>query len=289
MEIIRRYRNGKKQSFPVYTQAEADAEGLTYVRWQDAKAGEWALTDDGYVGECWKVNGPYLDKWGRPRSEHVFTYARKWSSPKARILYKERKIHRSWSRACTGSWAATEMKNKRAKRFLMAYVMMFMSGKGIDWERLGLIYRPNDEPWRQIAQVKHLFKQEECQRMVEEKVAEVLIGKGMTPGKVVEMFEETYKMAKADRDIKEMRRITENFRDLLDMLPRPETGALPPWMGTGEPAEFEDIAGQIEAAKTQIPAQTGQAPVPPVAAVIPDAPAELDPPPAKDGRLISGV
>ena len=37
------------KTYEIYTQEEADKEGLEYNHWRDAGEGQWALSDDGFV------------------------------------------------------------------------------------------------------------------------------------------------------------------------------------------------------------------------------------------------
>ena len=46
--------------YPIYSQEEADKEGIKYKHWQKCDKGDWALTDDGYVAEVIKKKS-YFD------------------------------------------------------------------------------------------------------------------------------------------------------------------------------------------------------------------------------------
>ena len=39
------------KTYEIYTQEEADKEGLEYNHWRDAGEGQWALSDDGFVSK----------------------------------------------------------------------------------------------------------------------------------------------------------------------------------------------------------------------------------------------
>ncbi len=119
--------------------ARADAAGVKHMtffnlRWEPDYRYFKELIDDGYVGECLKINGPYVPRHTKQsRSEMVFSFAKVWQNRKAKLLYLERKVHRSYSRMSTKHWAETEVKSRRGKRFIEAYVMNFMSGFDFDW------------------------------------------------------------------------------------------------------------------------------------------------------------
>ena len=42
------------KTYEIYTQEEADKEGIEYNHWRDAGQGEWALSDDGFVSKVIK-------------------------------------------------------------------------------------------------------------------------------------------------------------------------------------------------------------------------------------------
>lgn len=247
MDVIHRWFGGGYKDFRIYSQQEADDLGIKYVYWLEAKKGDWALSDDGYVGECLKVYGPY--KQGKYlRRMMTFSFAAVWDNEgTVKLKYLERKATRAYSRMATGHWAESEVKSARAKRFILAYVMMFMAGK-IDWRKLGIIYRPNEEKKDPVRRAKFMFKQEAFQRMIKQKMVEVFKDKDITEGDVVDMFSATYALAKKKKDIKEMRKVAEDFRDLLDMLPhRPVLGGQ---LFPTEDADWEEIDQQIREGKT---------------------------------------
>ena len=42
------------KTYEIYTKEEADTEGLEYSHWRDAREGQWALSDDGFVSKVIK-------------------------------------------------------------------------------------------------------------------------------------------------------------------------------------------------------------------------------------------
>ena len=240
MDTINRYFGGIKRTFHIYSQEEADAEGIKYLPWREARPGDWGLSDDGYVGECLTVK-----KYGGSL-EYAFSFARLWGSKNAKLNYLERKATRSYHMVSTKPWAEREVTRGRAKRFILAYVMMFMAGGKIDWKKLGLIYRPDHKNKNPARNAQYLFKQEAFKRMIQEKMIEVFKDKNLTEGDVIDMFKEAYDKAKNTGNVKEMRKVAEDFRDLLDMLPeKPLRGMLP----YGEDAEWSELDDDLEGAK----------------------------------------
>ena len=250
--------------FKIYTQAEADDLGLKYVPWRKAKKGDWGLTDDGYVGECLKINGPYTSNKNLKltKQEFVFSFARVWSNKDIHLSYEERKVHRSYSRMSTKHWAESEVKSKRAKRFILAYVMMFMAGGGIDWEKLGIIFRPSNATNDPGRRAKYLFKQKAFKRMIQNRMIEVFRNKKVTEGDVIDMYKEAYDLAKRTKNPREMRKVAGDFRDLLDMLPQKVQKGFRPFDEEDiEEAEYGDLNETLEAARAELPPQVPAIPI----------------------------
>ena len=193
MDTIKRWYDGGRKDFNIYSREEADKLGIRYVNWRDAKKGDWVLSDDGYVGECLKIYGPYGKRQSR---QFMFSFAYIWDDSKLKLNYLERKATKSYSRVATGHWAETEVKKRRSRRFILAYVLMFIAGD-VDWAKLGLIYRSDQkEPARRA---KHIFRQEAFQKMISKKMIEVLEEKGKTEGDVIDMLDKSFKMATQEK------------------------------------------------------------------------------------------
>ena len=50
-EISIKHKDVGKRVYNIYTKDEADTKGVDYKYWKEANKGEYALTDDNYVGE----------------------------------------------------------------------------------------------------------------------------------------------------------------------------------------------------------------------------------------------
>ena len=136
----------------------------------------------------------------------------------------------------------------RARRFILAYVMMKITKKKIDWAELGRVYRADTNTNDAVRRVKYVFHQEAFQRMIQIKMIEVFKERNKTEGNVIAMLDEAFDMAKANKDPKEMRLATEKFIELFDMLPEKKLGRIPGYP-VGEEADFEDIDKTISDAQ----------------------------------------
>ncbi|OUT92305.1 MAG: hypothetical protein CBB96_09425 [Gammaproteobacteria bacterium TMED36] len=51
-EVTINHKTGTK-TYKVYTKEEADTNNITYKPWNEARQGDWGITDDNYVSECY--------------------------------------------------------------------------------------------------------------------------------------------------------------------------------------------------------------------------------------------
>lgn len=247
MDVIRRKFRGEEREFIVYSQSEADDAGIKYSHWKEAKEGEWALSDDGYVGECLSVMGPYTNYQNYKRYFMVFSYGKAFKCHSAKLNFLDHKATNSYCWIGTNDWATKESRTTRGKRFITAYVMMFMAGESIDWKKLGLIYRPDRKGTAPARVAKRLFKQEAFKEMIQQKMIEVFKGKNISEEDVIEMFQDALAVAKDKKDAKEMRKVAEDFRDMFDMNPKElPRGSEVPYI---QDAVVEELQADIDSAK----------------------------------------
>jgi len=251
MDILRRKFRGNEHKFHIYSQSEADDAGIDYLPWRDAGKGEWALSDDGYVAECLDIMGPYTNRQGLKARFMIFSFSKAFDYPSTKLNFIDSKTTRSYSTVSNRDWSNIEARSKRGKRFITAYVMNFMAGVSIDWEKLGLIYRPDQAGKDPARTAKHLFAQEAFKKMIQQKMIEVFKAKNITEDDVIDMFKEALVVARANKDAKEIRMIAEDFRDMFDMNPKqiPRGGEIPAHI---EDAEMEEIQSDIDKAQIEL-------------------------------------
>ena len=268
MDTISRYYGGERRKFSIYSQAEADALGIAYVPWREAIAGQWVLSDDGYVGECLKIDTFPGDSGVILIS---FSFARQWAYPNSKLTYLDRVANRAWSTSSTKHWTELEVRRKRTKKAILAYSMMFLSGAGIDWPKIGIIYRKDWEGNSPGGRMEHYFKYPAFKKAVQDKMMEILVGRGKTKENVFEMLDAAFAMAEKNKDPKTMRAVAVDYAEMMAMFPA-KTGKrmLPAHLADEvEDASFIEIENSIETAQGQLPAATS-APVP--VAPVPVAP-----------------
>jgi len=218
METIQRKINGKPTEFPVYTQAEADEQGIKYVHWKDAHAEDMALSDDGYVGVC--LSRHFYKQ--NPASAFInICYGRAWKGTK-QLLFLERKECGQFSQSSAGTWDSLEARRVRTKLFVRALVDMYMRYQRIDWRMLGEIYRPDLKKPEKYA--RKLANNPEVNKMIRVEIQKVLEARGINEDAVIDLFSDAVEIAKGNKQPAPIIRVAENYSDMLGM----KAGDTPP-------------------------------------------------------------
>tara|TARA_E500000331_G_scaffold101280_1_gene98176 strand:+ start:406 stop:1239 length:834 start_codon:yes stop_codon:yes gene_type:complete len=216
MDTIKRRIAGKVRSYEVYTKDEANKLGYAYIEWRHADEGDLAVSDDGYVSDCLSKN-IYTDKKGRTKTFIKCAHGVQWVTGKSKFLYEPNKAAGVYSHVKPTRWEDREARTTRAKNAVNAYVTDIIKGEKPDWEMIGKIYRPDQECPE--ATVRRLFKKQRIVDMVEKKLKEILIDKGITQEQVLDLQLEAIDMARVKGDVSNMLRVADNFMDLLSMKP----------------------------------------------------------------------
>tara|TARA_R110000824_G_scaffold215674_3_gene402245 strand:- start:1697 stop:2482 length:786 start_codon:yes stop_codon:yes gene_type:complete len=216
MDRLVRRIGGMNKTFLIYKQKEADDEGISYTHWKEANAGQYALTDDKYVGKC-VGKKEYYDKQGRCRTFIKLCCGVGWVGKASTILYEANKEFNMYSQVKPDYWVRKEIKSTRFKNAVTAYVAQLLSPNAIDWDVIGDIYRPDQKT--PAATVRRLFKQQEVREVIEDKLKSKLAEKGITQEMVLDLHLESIEMSRVKRDPSNMMRVTESLMDLLEMKP----------------------------------------------------------------------
>ena len=218
MEKLKRKLKKKTRVYNIYTQNEADEAGLDYSHWKQTQTGDYALSDDGFVGKC-IGRKDYTDKKGRVKTFIRLAYGANWAGNTNKIQYLKNKEYGVYTQANpeANNWAVREANTTRAKNLVNAYVGQLTSTKKVDYNQLGMIYRPDQkEP---AATVRRVLKQEVIKKMVEKKLREVLSEKGINNSSVLDTMLEGLDIARAKQDVTNMIKISDAFMELLEMKP----------------------------------------------------------------------
>ena len=247
MEVFRRLYQRQVREFVVYPLDEALEKGLKPVPWRDAREGDWAITDDGFAVECLSrtehtelIRGK---KKGRCRSLLALSIARIWTTKGAKLLWEERRLtgrHGSVSRA---SWAEREARRTRTRNVVKAYAQMAVSGQGIDWHALGMLYRGDQAI--PAATVKRLFKQEVIQKMIAHELAALMSNEGITPQFVIQKMKKAADIAELRSDAGNLLKVSLAFADFLNMSNQQQVGKVP------QIAAYDRYDNMVESAEAE--------------------------------------
>ena len=216
MDKLKRKIKGSVKVYNIYTLEEAEDARLDYVHWKLAKTGDYALSDDGFVGKC-IGRKDYTDKKGRVKSFIRLAYGANWAGNTNKIEYLKNKACDTYTQANPTSWVDREARMTRTKNLVNAFVGQLTSTKQVDYNTLGMIYRPDQRD--PAATVKRVLKQQVIKDMVEKKLKEVLSEKGINNSSVLDTMLEGLDIARAKQDVTNMIKISDGFMDLLEMRP----------------------------------------------------------------------
>lgn len=246
MDTIVRSVLGKTIPFDIYTKEEADIKGIDYVPWREANCGDWAISDDDYVGLCYdrktytqtKVDGTP----GNTSAAVYMCYGVAWISTK-RLSYIERRETGTFHTTSPMGWVEREARKGRTKRAVKQMAQYIVANEPVDWDHVGQLYRPDQAVPRATA--KRLFKQARIQEMVQHEVEEALQTEEIDRTGVIKLFKDAYDMAIDERQPASMVRVAENFSDMLQMKKPDEPAGMP--IGTGGSKVVDGIFDEAEA------------------------------------------
>lgn len=208
-EITINHKTGAK-SYPVYTEEEAIAEGLSYSHWKEAQEGEYCLSDDGYVSLVIKRKRYESDK-SQPTLYLRTAYGYVMHNPKSKTqkFYAE---GRSTPWTLSGKPALeVQSRSERWKNLALAYVSTnFNADLAIDMV-LGQTTPQQRRRW------KRNIRTEEFKRVVREELDILLKESGKDREYVMELLEESIQMARDKKDVTNMMRATEKLMSLHGM------------------------------------------------------------------------
>jgi len=211
-----------KREYAVYTQEEADSAGIGYVHYKKATtAGEWVLSDDGYVAQIIRVNGPYSFR-GRPKYEFILPYCRVWSTGSKRQLNYE-----EFREAGVYSWHSPKrsyeysLAGKRFKEALKQYAFLYVTQKGVlsqeQLSEIGNLYRPDQK----IPEATFLraVRTKTGKAMLRSELTGLMAEHGITPAHVITQHQKIIEDALASGQLGVAEKANKQFIEMLDLTP----------------------------------------------------------------------
>ena len=168
--------------YDVHTEEEFLKMDKPYKYWKECKEGEWGISDDGYVAECLSVN-TYASG-----VEMTFCYGKQWITKSSKLLFVPHWENKSFHGTSTKSHMELELQKTRTKNLLEAYMAYILAGEKPDFDKLGQMYRPDQE--KPAWTVKRLLKTKGMKQMIKEKMKEVLTERGIDEGYVLDTIKD---------------------------------------------------------------------------------------------------
>lgn len=237
-EIPRRIsRKREYVNHVVYDEEMAKEEGIVYKPWRECGIGDWGLSDDGFVGECFERRK--IKKSNKQHGDYyVFSFACIIDYPTTKLLFIPRWENKKYSGLSAEPWYVTEMKTRRFIPVIAAYVNGLLKKERLTASELNKYYR-SDGKFGWV--IKRIMKTKEWDEVIKKEVRIALSERDMDEGKVLDIITDAVDIAKEKKDAANMLRGAEGLVGLLDMKPEKKqvTKSL-------EMSRINEIEGKIE-------------------------------------------
>tara|TARA_R100000664_G_C2759948_1_gene150420 strand:+ start:7810 stop:8568 length:759 start_codon:yes stop_codon:yes gene_type:complete len=197
------------KTYEIYTKEEADKERLEYSSWKDAKEGEWALSDDGFVSKVIKRK-EYTSNHEIDNVYLRFAWGYTFYNPKYKT--KELKVKGRKSNTTLSGKRPIEVKAKQKKMQNLAMVYaQTMNTEDTIAKVCGEVNANEDR------RIKRYMRTEVFKGMVREELSNLLKSHGMSEDYTLDLLERTIMMAKDKKDVTNLMRAVENLQDMHGM------------------------------------------------------------------------
>ena len=208
-EISIAHKDKGRVSYQIYTKNEAKDKGIEYTYWKDAEKGEYALTDDNYVGKVIKKK-KYSSNNGVDSYCIYLPFGYAFHSPK----YPTQKL---------------KADGRISNHTLSGKPQLEVRKGSNNWRNLALVYR---QCWNMDLAIDTVFdnpsaskrrttkrwmRTREFNSMVTDELKEVLKEKGYGRSETIDLLTKGLEMAKKKNDVTNFLRVVENLQDMLGM------------------------------------------------------------------------
>lgn len=197
------------KTYEIYTEEEASKEGLEYSHWKDAREGEWALSDDGFVSKVIKRKS-YK---GTDKIDNVylrFAWGYTFYNPTRRggnLKVQGRKSNTTM----TGKRPIeVKAKQKKMQNLAMVYAQT-MNTEDTIARVCGDVSSNEDR------RIKRYMRTEVFKGMVRDELAKLLSEHGMSEDYTLDLLSSTIKKAQDKGDVTNLMRAIENLQDMHGM------------------------------------------------------------------------
>tara|TARA_Y100001938_G_scaffold138672_1_gene204524 strand:- start:3107 stop:3865 length:759 start_codon:yes stop_codon:yes gene_type:complete len=197
------------KTYEIYTKEEADKEKLEYNHWRDAREGEWALSDDGFVSKVIKRKR-YTKDGGIDNVYLRFAWGYTFYNPKYRG--RDLKVKGRSSNTTMSGKRPIEVKAKqeKMKNLAMVYAQTMNTDKTIA-KVCGEVTSNENR------RVKRYMRTEVFKDMVRKELTRLLSDHGMTEDYTLDLLDSTISMARDKKDVTNLMRAVENLQDMHGM------------------------------------------------------------------------
>ena len=197
------------KTYEIYTQKEAKEEGLQYNHWKEAREGQWALSDDGFVSKV-------ITRKRYPTANQIdniylrFAWGYTFFNPEYKG--KELKVKGRKSNTTMSGKRPIEVKakQKRMQNLAMVYAQTMNTDDTIA-KVCGEISSNEDR------RVKRYMRTEVFKGMVREELSKLLSEHGMTENYTLELLQKAIKKCEDKGDTTNLMRAVENLQDMHGM------------------------------------------------------------------------
>ena len=250
-EISIKHKKVGKTTYRIYNKDEADEKGVEYKYWKEAEIGEYALTDDNYVGKVIQKK-KYTGSNGVDNYYVRMPFGYAFHSP----AYPTQKLnadHRLSNHTLSGKPQLEVRKGTQEwKNLAMVYSVCFNMDLAIDT----VINNPSPSKRRTV---KRWMRTQEFKSMVKDELKEVLAEKGHNRSKTIDLLDQALEMAKEKKDITNFLRVVENIQDMLGMKDKTVTKTTTQLEATATRKLLDEIneeEQQLKGTQTTIEAKT---------------------------------
>ena len=196
--------------YPIYTKEEAQDNNLSFLHWQEAEEGEYALSDDDVVALVIKKTTYPHAKTGKDTVYLRFPWGYFMYQP----FYKTKKLLAEGRRSphtFTGmTGLEVEAGQTKMKNLALFYSRLWDENLAIDTV-IGSVTPAQRFRWQKK------MKSEVFKDMVREELEGLLEKHGKTKGYTLGLLDETIEMAKEKKDVTNLMRAVENLQDMHGM------------------------------------------------------------------------
>lgn len=241
MKVVpRRMADGTWKTFHMYPEQEAKDLNIPYKPWREIQLGDegkYFLSDDGWVSECLSVK--------KYKRNHVTKAYPDPYNTFVRLVCGRGVVHdNGWGKLIfqvPGHVYGEKKDLKRRQLVAAAAADMIVKGNPMDWDALGLLWRPNSGQWK-IKNVQRLLSTERMKEMVKADVIKSLQGSQWSVRRVLNRYNKLYLTGLKKGDLNFAKDILDKISVFLDMEPDRQTVS---WqgkfdMGNSQPLLPED-------------------------------------------------